>query len=52
MGTGKLLVLRTNIPPRRSSNTPGRLHVKETVISSDSVGQFGLNGFTLSPFAA
>ena len=31
----------TSIPSRRSSNTPSRLHVKETGISSSSVGEFG-----------
>ena len=31
----------TSIPSRGSSNTPSRLHAKETGISSGSVGQFG-----------
>ena len=33
----------TSIPSRRSSNTPSRLHAKETGISCGSVGQFGLS---------
>ena len=33
----------TSIPSRGSSNTPSRLHAKETGISSGSVGQFDPN---------
>ena len=47
MGTGDKMLggnLRwTSIPSRGSSNTPSRLHAKETDISSGSVGQSGLS---------